>query len=219
MRLIHCLPLVLLTVAAPVVLPAQEADAPSASRELAEAHPSAQVVIRYLRASVKRDYRAAARLVDPASLKQLQEDYVKKVRDPALPFDQVQALCRAVGVKDEDEIPKMSPEAFYAAYNDGMQRRYNVTDEANKRLADSLDLKLLSVAEEGPSLVHLVVRTQHQTPRHVVKSLEIVSLLRVKGQWLIALGEQKPKFIPLDEAKGQAKSPVIPTPAGETPPR
>lgn len=206
MRIRFTLPLALTWLALSPTLLAQEAGTPSASRELAEAHPASQVVIRFLRASVKRDYLAAAQLIEPESLKQLQEDYIKRVNDPAIPLDQVRELCRAVGVEDEAAIPKMSPEEFYAAYNHGMQRRYNVTPEANKRIADSLDLKLLSVAEEGPDLVHLMVRTEHKTERNLVRSLEIVSLVRVNGTWMIALGEQKPKFIPLEGTKGDTPS-------------
>lgn len=206
MRLFLILPLagILLTSVPPLF--AQKANAPVTSRELAESHPASQVVIRFLRESVKRDYLAAAQLIEPASLKQLQEDYLARVKNPNLPFDQVQGLLREVGVEDEADIPKMSPEEFYAAYNRGIQRRHNITAEASKRLADTLEIKLLSVAEEGPDLVHLVVRTEHKTERHLVRSLEIVSLVRVDGTWMIALGEQKPKFIPLDERKAKAPS-------------
>ena len=78
-----------------------------------------------------------------------------------------------------------------------MQRRYNVTDEVNQRIADSLELNILSVAEEGATLAHFLVRTQHQTMSNQVSHLEVISLQRQGSQWLVSLGEKEPKYSPL----------------------
>ena len=174
------------------------------SRELAEKHPAAQVVVKFLRHSVNREYEKAADLIQPASLETLQKDYVAKVKNPRVALDEVTAMCRAVGVEDERGIEAMTPRAFYAAYNQGMQRRYNVTDEVNRRIADTLELNMLSVAEEGPSLVHFLVRTQHRTLANEVRHLEIISLTRSGTQWLVSLGEHEPKYTPLTGAKAPA---------------
>jgi hypothetical protein len=178
------------------------------SRELAEKHPAAQVVISFLRHSVNRDYAKAADLILPASLMTLQKDYLARVKSPRVGLDEVTAMCRAVGVDDERGIQAMSPTEFYVAYNQGLQRRYNVTDEVNQRIADSLELNILSVAEEGPALVHFLVRTQHRTMANEVRHLEIVSLARVGTEWLVSLGEKEPKYTPL--TAGPKPSPATP---------
>lgn len=184
------------------------------SRELAEKHPAAQVVVQFLRHSVNREYEKAADLIQPASLETLQKDYVAKVKNPRVALDEVSAMCRAVGAADERGIEAMTPRAFYAAYNQGMQRRYNVTDEVNRRIADTLELNMLSVAEEGPSLVHFLVRTQHRTLANEVRHLEIISLTRNGTQWLVSLGEHEPKYTPL---AGAAK-PAAPGAGASQPP-
>jgi hypothetical protein len=187
------------------------------SRELAEKHPAAQVVVKFLRYSVNREYEKAAELIQPDSLVTLQKEYLAKVKNPRVALDQVTAMCRAVGVQDERGIEAMTPRAFYAAYNQGMQRRYNVTDEVNRRIADTLELGLLSVAEEGPALVHFVVRTQHRTMANEVRHLEIISLVRQDAQWLVSLGEHEPKYTPLAAGTRTAPAVAKPTPPA-TPP-
>jgi hypothetical protein len=182
------------------------------SRELAEKHPAAQVVVKFLRHSVNRDYAQAAELILPASLTTLQADYLAKVKNPRTALDEATAMCRAVGVPDERGIQAMSPPAFYTAYNQGMQRRYNVTDEVNQRIAETLELNMLSVAEEGPALVHFLVRTEHHTMANAVRHLEIISLVRSDNQWLVSLGEQEPKYTPLSSAaKPQTPAAAAPT--------
>jgi hypothetical protein len=178
------------------------------SRELAEKHPAAQVVVKFLRLSVNRDYAQAADLIAPASLATLKADYVKKVKNPRTAMDEAGAMCRAVGVENETAVEAMTPVSFYTAYNQGMQRRYNVTDEVNQRIADSLELNILSVAEEGATLAHFLVRTQHQTMSNQVSHLEVISLQRQGSQWLVSLGEKEPKYSPLGAVVPAAVSPA-----------
>lgn len=188
------------------------------SRELAEKHPAAQVVVKFLRLSVNRDYDQAAELIAPASLATLKADYVKKVKNPRTAMDEAGAMCRAVGVENETAMEAMTPVSFYTAYNQGMQRRYNVTDEVNQRIADSLELNILSVAEEGGTLAHFLVRTQHQTMSNQVSHLEVISLQRQGSQWLVSLGEKEPKYSPLGAVVPAAEPPVAPTPPALKPP-
>ncbi len=194
----------ILLFAAAVLAVAAPAAAAQASRELAEKHPAAQVVVKFLRHSVNREYDKAAGLILPASLETLKNDYLARVKSPRIPLEEVNAMCRAVGVTDESQIEAMAPLRFYVAYNQGMQRKYNVTDEANRRIAEKLELHMLSVAEEGPDLVHFLVRTRHHTMTNEVRHIEIVSLVRLDNQWLVSLGEHEPKVKPLAPATGGA---------------
>jgi hypothetical protein len=194
--------------AALMVAGAALAEPASAESSLAERHPAGEVVVKFLRLSINREFGKVAALIDPASLDTLKKDYIKTIVDPRLPFDQVQARCRAVGVDDEADINAMSPVEFYVAYNKGLQRRYEVTDDINRRIAETLELNLLSIAEERPDLVHLLVRTKHETKKHFVQNLEIVSLVKRDGKWLVSLGEQQTKYTPLSELKHE--SPATP---------
>lgn len=192
--------------AAAVVMASAGSLAAQTSRELAEKHPAAQVVVQFLRHSVNRSYGAASSLVSPQSLATLKKDYVERLMSPRIPLDQVGAMCRAVGVEKEEQVQAMTPAQFYVAYNQGMQRRYNVTDADNKRIAESLQLFLLSVAEEGKDLVHLLVRTKHETANNEVSNLEVVSLVLQEGKWRVSLGAQETKYTPLEKKEGGAKA-------------
>jgi hypothetical protein len=194
------------------------------SRELAERHPAAQTVVRYLRTLLTRDFGKAGMMVAPDSLRGFKEDYLKRVKNPNVPLDDVLAMCRAVGAEDESGIEAMTPHAFYVAYNKGMQRRFNVTDEVNRRIADTLELHLLSVGEEparaGDSLemVHFLVRTRHDTMRNNVRNLEIVSLVRQDDKWLVSLGEHVTKIAPLEAPPAKSQNTPQRTPAKTPPP-
>jgi hypothetical protein len=179
-------------------------------RDLAERHPAGKVVVQFLRLSINREWEKVAALVEPGSLNSMKSDYLKRVADPKLPFDEVQAMCRAVGVADEAALTQMTPVGFYVAFNQGLQKRYKVTDAINRRIAETLELNLLSIAEEHPDLVHLLVRTKHRTMTNFVQNLEVVSLVKTNGKWLVTLGERQTKYTPLSEVKHE--SPATPNP-------
>ena len=201
---------VLLLVAAP-----RPASAQTTTRQLAEAHPATQVVIRYLRLSLNHDFDKAAAIMEPDSLKEFQRQYVERMKQP-IGLDEVLAMCRAVGKEDETDVEKMPPAEFYAAYNRGLQKRYNVTPEAHQRIADTLDLVVLAAADERPDLVHMLVRTKHETLRNRIQNLELITLVKKDDQWLVSLGEQLTKVQPLEP---KAPDGAKPTPAGETAPK
>jgi hypothetical protein len=181
------------------------------ARDLAERHPAAQTVVQYLRLLLMRDFEKAAALVHSESIEGMKADYLRRVKTPTLPLDEVLAMCRSLGVDDETGIERMTPKEFYVAYNEGMQKRYNVTEEVNKRIADSLDLNLLAAADERPDLVHFLVRTKHKTMRNFVQNLEVISLVKRNGQWLVSLGEHLTKVTPLEQmASKPGAKPAVP---------
>ncbi|MGI8601475.1 MAG: hypothetical protein ACR2OZ_00585 [Verrucomicrobiales bacterium] len=188
------------------------------ARDLAERHPAAQTVVQYLRLLLLRDYGKAGALVHPGSLQGMKEDYLRRVKQPNLPLDEVLAMCRALGVEDESAIQTMTPSEFFIAYNKGMQKRYNVTDEVNQRISDTLELNLLAAADERPTLVHFLVRTKHETMRNLVENLEIVSLLKERDKWLVGMGEQKTKVTPIEgRSTGKDQRPAPGTPGKAAP--
>ncbi len=190
--------------------------AQTTTRQLAEAHPGAQVVLRYLRLSLNHEFEKAAALMEPDSLKEFQRQYVERMKQP-IGLDEVMAMCRAVGKEDEKDVEKMEPAAFYAAYNQGLQKRYNVSAEAQQKIADTLDLIVLAAADERPDLVHMLVRTKHETMRNRIQNLELITLVKKDDQWLVSLGEQLTKVQPLTP-KPAADAPPPPPPAAEPKP-
>jgi hypothetical protein len=166
------------------------------TRQVAEEHAATKVVAKYLRASIQRNFEAAATMVDPDSLTGLHQDYVRRLRSAKLMADE-EKMCRAVGVGKVEEVAAMDPVVFYVRYNQDMQRRYQITDEVNKRMASTLDIAVLGLAVESASLVHLVVRTKHHTMDNAIDNLETVSVTAKTGTWMISLSEKMPKIRPL----------------------
>jgi hypothetical protein len=67
---------------------------------------------------------------------------------------------------------------------------------------------LLSIALEGEDLAHILVRTIHRDNRNQVSNLELISLKRIDGEWKVALNEQIPVIVPLDEIDPVVRKPL-----------
>ena len=162
-------------------------------------HPAAKVVQDYLRLALGRNWAASAKLIEPESLTNLRDSYVRRIKRPGTTVDEELGMVRKLGKSDVTEVEKMSPTAFYAAYNTALQSKYHLTEDVLKLISKSLELRLLSIALEGEELAHIVVRTSHRDNRNHVSNLELVSLRKVRDKWMVALNEQIPVIIPLDE--------------------
>ena len=178
-----------------------------------EAHPAGKVVREYLGMILGRQWNKSADIVDAASLKGLQEDYVMRLKG-ARTIDDEEAMTQRVGKATIEEVAKMTPREFYTAYHSGLQERYKVTDEVLETIRKSLDIRLLSIAEEEPKLVHVLVRTKHSNGKARVENLELISLRKNGEKWQVALNEQAPRAIPLD---GSATAPGPAAPAAVDP--
>jgi hypothetical protein len=178
--------------------------AQTATAAQAESHPAAGVVVSYLRYSIGRQFAKAAALIEPESLKGLHADYVRRLKAAPL-MQEEEDMCRAVGKKNLEAVSVMTPTDFYIAYNSGLQERYQVTDEVNAHIAQSLELSIISVGEEKPGLVHVVVRTAHNTMTVHVENLETLSLVNQGGSWLVSLSEKMPKVSKLNAAAPATK--------------
>lgn len=176
-----------------------------------DAHPASKVVREYLQLMLQREWVKSAALVEPASLQQLVKDYVEKLKR-APTMDDEEAMCQRVGKSNVDDVAAMAPIDFYVAYHQGIQERYKVPPEVIKKVRETLTLKLLSIAQEDDSHVHVLVRTRHNNDKAVFESLELVSLVKVDGAWKVGLNEQAPRVTPLDPAAAGAGA-AAPAPA------
>ena len=188
--------LLALALLTPLAAPAQ--DDPKAT-----AHPASKVVRDYLQLVLQRQWNQAANLVEPDSLKQLHADFLRRLK-AAPTMDDEQEMTRRVGKETFTEVEKMAPLAFYNAYHEGLQERWKVSPEIIKKVRDSLTVRLLSLGEEDPAHVHILVRTKHSNDKAIIENLELISLTKLEGAWKVALNEQAPRITPLDQAPDPA---------------
>jgi hypothetical protein len=92
----------------------------------------------------------------------------------------------------------MKPREFYTAYNTGLQKEHQVSDEVLAIVRKTLNFKVLSVAQEDEKTVHILVRTKHENGKVRFESLDLISLLKNGDKWLIAPNQQAPKVTKLD---------------------
>lgn len=203
----------LLCSAAACLLPSPVHAQTAAESAKLEAHPATKVVKDYLQLMLQREWAKSAALVEPASLKQLVEDYVKRLKNAPTMDDEAE-MTRRVGKGTIEEVEAMAPVEFYVAYHQGIQQRYQVPPEVIKKVRDSLSLRVLSLAQEDESHVHILVRTKHNNDKAIFESLELVSLVKVGDAWKVGLNEQAPRMTPVGAAA--ADKPAADKPA-ETP--
>jgi len=163
-----------------------------------ESHPATAVVREYLNFVLQREWGKSADLVEAKSLESLQKDYMERIKR-AQTMDEEEMMFRRVGKSTLEDLVAMAPKEFYIAYHKGLQERMQIDEAALERVKKSLQLKVLSVAEEGDSRVHVLVRTKHANDKIQVENLELISLLKTSGgKWLVGLNEQMPKVTGLD---------------------
>ena len=140
--------------------------------------------------------RAAAEKVKPKHLDAQVKKYARAVRNtPSV--DAEDAMLRRLGVKRLREIEAMDGPAFYVAHQRALERERRITPTTRKRIEESFHFKLLGAVEENDDLVHILVRTSHETLNAIISELLIVSIESVAGNWLIAPEHQEMKVRPL----------------------
>jgi hypothetical protein len=174
---------------------------PSASAQVPdpEAHPAAKVSREFLTMIIARQWNQSADIVDEDSMKELRDDYVRRI-DNAPTIDDEEMMLKRVGKGAKEEIAKMKPREFYIALHTGLQEQYDVNPDVLEEVRKTLTIKTLSVAEEGDKMAHLVVRTKHSNKRFIIERLELVTLINNGGKWQVALNQQAPKATPIPGA-------------------
>jgi hypothetical protein len=168
-------------------------------------HPACKVVEEYLRMILLREYKQSANIMDESALAALQSEYVERTKH-APTMDDEENMIRRLGKNTLDEVAAMKPREFYTAYNVGLQKEHQVSDEVLAIVRKTLDFKVLSVAQEDEKTVHVLVRTKHENGKVRFESLDLISLRKNGDKWLIAPNQQAPKVTKLD-GTGAADAP------------
>jgi hypothetical protein len=170
-----------------------------------ESHPASLVVKNYMEYMLGQDWEKASAIVEEKSMETLRDDYLKRMKRPgAMSLDEEKELLEKFGVKRLEEISTVAGKKFYVTFHNLLKARNPVTPETVKKVKDSMNLKFLSVAEEPEGKAHVLVRTDHTNDKVRVENLELISLVKKDGKWVVALNEQTPKITPLAKAGAPA---------------
>jgi len=159
-----------------------------------ESHPAYQVVVSYLTYAMGQDWPKSAALIDAKSLSSLRDRYIARIGSARTVQEEIE-MCRALDCTNLTEAKTLDPSDFYIRYHKGIEKRYKVSQEKLDTIMRTKRVKLLSLAEEthsGEEYAHVLVRTKHQNGTKEISSLELISLLKVDGKWLVTLDASKP---------------------------
>jgi hypothetical protein len=177
-----------------------------------ENHPAVKVVKEYLTCMLEQNWPGSAALVEPKSLTDLRDDYVKRVKGTAS-LDDEKMVVEKFKVANLEGIQKMTGIEFYIAYHQLLKERTPADPAIMEKVRKSMKLRILSVAMEDEKLCHILVRTKHNNDRVNIESLEVLSMVKIGDKWMVGLNEQTPKVTPLQNAPTQA----TPEPVKEAP--
>jgi len=168
-------------------------------------HPAVKVVNDYLGMILTRQWKKSADIVDDASMKVLKDDYVGRTK-LARTIDDEEAMVKRVGKSTLEEVEKMSPREWYAAYNDGLRQKYQVEDDKLAEIRRTIKLKTMSIAEdEGGKVVHILVKATYSTGEAAIERLDLTTLRNNAGKWQVVLDGQSPKITPLNGGAGPVR--------------
>ena len=157
-------------------------------------HPATKVTFQYLKNAMGQDWDAAAELIEPLSLENLKARYIMKIKASAT-FDEEIARVRKVDCSNLREVESLKPVDFYVRYHKGVQQRFKVDQSILDKILASLAVKLLSLAEDNvdkKEYCHILVRTRHSNGDKQISALDLVSLVKIKGNWKVTLNAQQP---------------------------
>ena len=167
-----------------------------------ESHPAYQVVVSYLTYAMGQDWPKSGALIEAASLKDLRDRYIARIGSARTVQEEID-MCRALDCTNLTEAKTLDPTDFYIRYHQGIEKRYKVSKEKLDTIMRTKRVKLLSLAEEthnGKDLAHVLVRTKHDNGSKEISSLELISLLKVDGKWLVTLDAMRPT---VEEGSGE----------------
>ena len=159
-----------------------------------EAHPAYQVVLSYLTYAMGQDWPKSAALIDKNSLEGLRDRYVERI-SRARTLQEELDMCRALDCANTGEVKALDPTDFYIRYHKGVQKRFPVSQEKLDGILKSKKMKPISLGEEtndGTEFAHVLVRTRHKNGTKIISSLELISLLKINGKWMVTLDAMRP---------------------------
>lgn len=180
-------------------------------------HATAGVATKYLEAVVKQDWKAASLMLLPASLERRRVQMIAAIKNSATMTEEAAKLS-ILGVKDINDLEKMTPQDAYVADRDAVHKRMKLSAEAIKKKQDTLKINILGViSEEEGKIVHVLVRTKQNTlvqdpakgPSEVtIEELLLISMTQDKedkAKWLVVPDMQAPITNPAGVGSPAAK--------------
>ncbi len=178
-----------------------------ASSALSEAlpadHPTAAFLKKYYTAMVSHDWPSMADMLYPSSLEKRHQTMVANIKRSTTLTEEAVKLDM-VGLKDIRELEKMSPKDAYVAERKAVDKRSNLSAEAQKKMQDTLNVNILGlIAEDNGKTVHAVVRVKQETLDRNFEQLSLVSLVQDPAnakKWFVVPDSMDPILKPLKGA-------------------
>lgn len=181
---------------------------PAKAENLPMTHPTVELVKTYFTLVVDQDWKGAAKMIRPESIERKKRETVAIIKS-APTMSEEAAMLAKIGVKDINELEKMSVEDFYVADRQSFHNPARNNDEILKQKKQSLKINVLGVIGE-PGIAHLAVRTSQEVMDQRIDELFFISFIQDKDdskKWLIAPDMSRPVTTPLKPAEGDAAAP------------
>lgn len=168
----------------------------SAEGVLADDHPAIAIAVDYVNYVSMRRYELAASQIKPDYLKRQVNKYVRAVRStPSVATED--AMLGRLGVERVREVEAMEGIRFYVAHQQALDKERRITPATREKMEKSFRYELLGGLRETNEVVHVLVRTRHETLNAVISELLMVSLELVDGEWRVAPEHQELRMRPL----------------------
>jgi len=159
-------------------------------------HPATAVARKYLTHIGARRWEESVKLIDPLFLREMHEDYVRRVMR-TVSIDEEVALLRTVGAERLRDLQAMKPADFYAARQKSNDEA-SLTPETRRQMAKSSEVEILGAVAESTELVHVLARHTQETLKERLSEMVVISLEKTSGGlWLVAPKHQKMRVTPL----------------------
>lgn len=168
----------------------------TAAGALGDDHPAVAIALDYVNYVSMRRYEVAAAQIKPEYLDRQLHKYVRAVRaTPSVATEE--AMLGRLGVQRIREVEAMDGSSFFVAHQQALDKERRITPNTRKKMEDSFRSELLGGVRESDSVVHVLIRTRHETLNAVISELLMVSLELVEGKWLVAPEHQELRMRPL----------------------
>jgi len=170
-----------------------------------EDHPALEIASEYVRNITNQDWAAAAEKMKFRHLERDHARYIRSARNTPSVDDEVRMLKR-LKVERMRDLESMSGKEFFAADRAAAHGERGLTPLMNQKLQESFEMTLLGGLLEGDSIVHVMIRTSHETIEAVVNELVIISVEKDEGDWVISPEHQQIRVQPILGAPAPAKA-------------
>lgn len=172
-----------------------------------ESHPAVKAVNDYLGMIFTRQWNRGVEVVDQESVRRYYNDYVQRVAT-ARTLDEEEALLHRVGKEKLEDLRKMSPAEWYAAYNSGLSKEHKLEEEKQAEVRRTMKMKTIGVVPDGENVVHVLTRATYSNGEMMIERVEMTTLRNNGGKWQVVIDSREPKVTPLKGAAQPGAAPA-----------